>query len=118
MTFYSDLDATAKELLAEFGAPMVLTRTTEGDYDPAQAGSVNTSVDYSCEGVKLNYEEKFIDGTRIKTGDQQVLLSTTITVTPEQGDTITIDSELWKVVKVETVKPAEVALLYKLQVRQ
>jgi hypothetical protein len=45
MAFYDDMAATAAELLAEFGKPLILRRTNPGTYDPVTGTETGGSTD-------------------------------------------------------------------------
>lgn len=109
------LDASA--LLAEFGAPVTLTRITTGVYDPATGTVVNSGATYTAPGVKLNYEQRAIDGTNILQGDQRVYLDPLIAVAPQAGDTMTVGTEVFTVVASRPLAPAGIVVLHDIQIR-
>jgi hypothetical protein len=118
MTFYTSAAATANRLLLKFGAPATLTRVTPGGYDPA-TGTTTADVTqtWTGTGAKFDYESKFVDGTRIRSGDQYVLLSVVGVSLPQEGDTIQIGTDVLKVVIAEVLRPALVNVLFTVQVR-
>lgn len=109
------IDASA--LLAEFGAPVTLTRVTPGAYNPETGTVTNTGATYTAPGVKLNYEQRAIDGTNILQGDQRVYLDPLIAVTPQAGDTMTVGTEVFTVVKSRPLAPAGICVLHDVQIR-
>ena len=118
MTFdYAATARDAAELLAEFGAPVTLTRITPGVYDPATGTVVNSGATYTATGVKLNYEQRAIDGTNILQGDQRVYLDPLIAAAPQAGDTLTIGTDVFTVVASRPLSPAGVVVLHDVQVR-
>ena len=118
MTFYSDMAATANELLAEFGMGITLTRTTPGAYNPATGGATDTTANHAAIGVKLDYAQSEIDGSLIRVGDQRVYLAPSLVVTPQTGDTLTIGSEVWGVIASRPLSPAGTNVLHDVQVRK
>lgn len=116
-TFYEDMAATAVELLAEFGAAVTLNRITPGAYDPATGTTVNVSTPYAGTGAKFDYEQKEIDGTNIRTGDQRVYMAPDLAVTPQTGDTLTIGAQVWQVIASRPLDPAGVVVLHDCQIR-
>ncbi len=114
---YSETAATAAELLAEFGAQVTLTRITPGVYDPATGTVVNSGATHVASGVKLDYEQRAIDGTNILQGDQRVYLDPLIAAAPQAGDTLTIGAEVFTVVKSSPLAPAGVVVLHDVQIR-
>lgn len=118
MTLYSDLAATAVELLAEFGAPVTLVRVTPGAYDPETGTSTQTTTSHAGTGVKLDYQQDEIDGTLIRRGDQRVYMAPDLAVTPRTGDTLTIGGESWQVIESRPLAPAGAVVLHDVQVRK
>ena len=108
----------AAALLAEFGAPVTLTRITPGVYDPATGTVVNSGATHVASGVKLDYEQRAIDGTNILQGDQRVYLDPLIATAPQAGDTLTIGTEVFTVVASRPLSPAGVVVLHDIQVRR
>lgn len=114
---YAETAATAAELLADFGALVMLTRITTGAYDPDSATVVNTEVTHTANGVKLDYEQRYIDGAIILQGDQRVYIDPLIAQAPQAGDTLTIGAEVFTVVRSRPLAPAGVVVLHDVQVR-
>lgn len=122
--FYDDLAATANELLTEFGGPVVLSRTSAGDYDPATGTTIGgTTTTYNGVAAKFDYAQTDIDGTLIRVGDQRVLISVAGVVLPQTGDTLsftdpnTLAVTVFDVIMAKQVNPAGTAVLYDVQVR-
>lgn len=114
---YAATAIDASSLLAEFGAPVTLTRITPGVYAPATGTVVNAGVTHAASGVKLSYEQRHIDGTSILQGDQRVYLDPLIAAAPQAGDTMTIGTEVFTVVASRPLAPAGVVCLHDVQVR-
>ena len=109
---YAGLVKTAQALLAKFGTERTLTRTTQGAFDPMTGTYTSTTTDYKLNGVQVGITESWRGKFVIQEGDSIYLLEAGV-VEPQAGDKI----EGMSVVAVETVKPADVAVLYKVQVR-
>ena len=122
MTFeYADLAATAVELLADFGMAMTLTRPTDipATYDTATGVATPVGpATYTVTGIKLDYSVREIDRENVQAGDQRVYLSTDGAVLPKPGDTLTIGSTVFRVMRAGAVSPAGTDLLYDVQVRK
>lgn len=119
MTFdYAETAATASELLAEFGAMVTLTRITPGVYDPATGTVPNSETSYTAKGVKLDYEQRFIDGSNILQGDQRIYLDPLIAETPKTGDKLTIGAEVFSVIASRPLAPAGIVVLHDVQIRK
>lgn len=114
---YASTAVDAAELLAEFGATMTLTRITAGVYDPATGEVPQTTTTHTANGVKLDYEQRHIDGTNILQGDQRVYLDPLIAAAPQTGDTLSVGTEVFTVVKSRPLAPAGVVVLHDVQIR-
>ena len=118
MAFYDEMAALADELLVEFGAPATLTRVTPGAYDPATGTTTpDVTTTWTGTGAKFDYEQRAIDGTNIRTGDQRVYLSNVGIVNPQTGDTLTIGGVVLNVVASRPLKPASTDVLFDVQCR-
>ncbi len=117
MSIYDRAAATAERLLKRYGAPMVLKRTVEGDYDPSTGSSSNVTQEHVTTGVMLEYAQRDVDGTLIQHGDQRVYLSPDLVVTPVTGDTLRFNGSFFTVVVSRPLAPAGKTVLHDVQVR-
>ena len=76
--------------------------------------SVST-VSHEINMIVDTFKKREIDGEFVKAGDIKIYM--TPDVQPNSGDTILLDGKEYVVYHVETVKPANVTLLYTLYVR-
>lgn len=119
MSFYTDLQADAAGLLAEFGQQVMLRRQHAGSYDPATGTASTTTADYFGSAVLLDYSGyELTNNASIQTGDKRVLLSAVDVPQPMPCDLIYIDSVQWSVKASTSVAPAGTAVLYDVHVRQ
>lgn len=118
MSFYSDMAATALELLTEFGAAVTLPRTTGGSIDPIDGYTVaGSDASVTTTGLLLPYKDSMIDGTRILSGDKELVLSNE--QAPLPSDKPTIGGENWSIVSIKTIKPdAATPVVYFCQLRR
>ncbi len=117
MSLYSDLATTAKELLAEFGQVITITRKAGNTYDPVTGiTTAGTATDYLPKGILKQYKSHLIDGTRILATDRELVIDDT--VEPMMTDTITIGGESWTPIILGESNPAGTPLVYKIQVRR
>lgn len=103
-------------MIARYGGGAQIRRSTRAgpDYDP-----IVTSTDYPCRLVVLDYEEKQIDGTRIKVGDKMVYMSTAgLTIEPTESDALVIGGVTHEIVVVKPLSPAGVVVFYEVQARR
>lgn len=114
---YAGLKDDVDVILAEFGDTCQLKRDTPGTVDPVTGLPASGSEEVTdVIGVVVSYEEKLVDGSTIMRGDRQAIIQAV--KEPVFGDTFIEGSGAWKVVNVEFVKPAGVALIYILQLRR
>lgn len=116
MSYLAD-QATADELIAEFGAPCTLSTQAQTGYD-GLGNPINTpSVSITGTGVKLNYSKSEIDGSVIQMGDAKFILSTR--AVPLIDMRVTLAGEVWRVVSVMPLSPDSVTVvMYTLQLRK
>ena len=124
MTFYARLQATANRLLKGKGQSITLTKITAGTYNPATGGFTGAGTStQTAYGAVFDYGAKQIDGTLIKAGDKQLLLSAVKTdgaalTAPVLGDTVTIGSVVFTLVEpLKEVNPAGTVVMYECNLR-
>lgn len=114
---YDAIAAGALAAIADAGQPVTLHRKgPPGPFVPGQPVTP-TVADYPGTGAVFGYKQDAIDNTTILWGDQRLLLAPQIEVEPITGDTVTVGAKTFNVVRCETVAPAGVTVLYKLQIR-
>ena len=96
----------------------VIAQTAATLQEPATGTVVNSGATHVASGVKLDYEQRAIDGTNILQGDQRVYLDPLIAAAPQAGDTLTIGTEVFTVVASRPLSPAGVVVLHDIQVRR
>lgn len=119
MTFYSELAADAKTLLAEFGQDVTLVTTTQGSYDVNTSTSTpdSTVTQSGLKAVVTNYNQGEIDGTKILQGDCKVIIESA--ATPSVNSIVTTaDGTVFTVIDFVKIAPSGEAVIYKLQVRK
>lgn len=117
---YSSLAASALRQIADSGREVTLRRVTAGTYHPdADAFSGDDEEDEDIDAVITDYHDRQIDGEIILRGDRKVLIAgSALTSPPTKGDVMEDGDDEYRIVNIETVKPGDTVLLYKLQVRK
>ena len=122
--FYNRLAATAKKLLKGKGQSLTLTKITAGTYNPATGGFTGAGTStQTAYGAIFDYGTKQIDGTLIKAGDKQLLLSAFKTdgaalTAPVLGDTVSIGGVVYTLVEpLKEVNPAGTVVMYECNLR-
>ena len=124
MTFYTRLQATANRLLKGKGQSITLTKITAGTYNPETGGFTGAGTStQTAYGAIFDYGTKQIDGTLIKAGDKQLLLSAvktdgTALTAPVLGDTVSIGGVVYTLVEpLKEVSPAGTVVMYECNLR-
>lgn len=114
MSFYSNLASTVTRLLTKFGQAVTFVHTTQGTYNPATgARSGDTTANVTGYGVTYPYTLGEIDGTMVQESDLRMITD----AAAQKGDAITVDSVVYRVVRVENIKPAGTGVAYMVQLR-
>ena len=124
MTFYARLQSTADKMLKGKGQSLTLTKVTAGTYNPETGGftGAGTSTQMAY-GAIFDYGTKQIDGTLIKAGDKQLLLSAFKTdgaalTAPVLGDTVSIGGVVYTLVEpLKEINPAGTNVMYECNLR-
>jgi hypothetical protein len=123
MNFYERIQATVNKMFKGKGQAITLTRQSAGTYDPATGTATVTTSTQTGWGAVFDYGTKQIDGTLIKAGDKQLLLSAlnaagTALTAPELNDTVTIGGVVYTLVQpLKTLSPAGTTVLFEVNLR-
>lgn len=122
---YDSAVALAQRLIAKKGAAAILRASAKAPPpDPSKPWKpgARSDVDQNIKAVFLDYKQSVIDGSRIKQGDQRVLVASTDDlgnpVAPTTNHRIIRGSEDWQVMDVATTKPGDQVVYFELQVRR
>lgn len=115
---YGPVVTTARRLIKKFGSKISIvvtnsTASTQG-WKPGTPAPVTIQVD----GVFVNYEQKFIDGTVIQQGDQKVIISVAEPLAPNLAGHIVRGLEKWNIKSIKPLNPGGTIIIYVAQVRQ
>lgn len=124
MADYSEDRAEAYESIKEAGAAMTLFHSEGAEYNPATCRTAPATVlDYPCYGIIEEYTQINAgmgpqDGSSVLAGDKKITLTAAADFPdPISGDTLTVGETVYKVVRVKSLAPAGVAILYEVQAR-
>jgi hypothetical protein len=122
MSFYTDIRLIAQNLLKGKGQTIMLTYQGSSSYNTSTGGATISTSTASVYGAVFEYGNKNIDGTLIKVGDKQLLLSAlntagTAITAPVVNDTVTINSVAYTITQVKTLSPAGTVVLYDCNIR-
>lgn len=116
MSFYSQLAATAAKLIAEKGQDVTLVTELKGAYNPSSGVSDAGTTASTAKAVITDYPFKAIDGTLIRSGDKQALLSGELD--PNDCTAVVIGGARHEIVSVRPVAPGGTPVICKVQVRR
>ena len=116
---YSNLLATAKNLLAKFGKTGALivpiNESGENPWDPASG----TPEEYSVTVVQVGLDYDDRSQTLIQQGDVMFLVSMDgLDVLPTLEHRMTVDSNQYEIVGVMPIKPGPTDMMFKVHCRQ
>ena len=117
---YTRLAATALSQINDKGRTVTLSTPGSDIYAPGSGTfTAGTPVTQTAKALFTEYSLRDIDGELIRTDDKECLIAaSSLTGEPTAKDKIIDGSTEYSVVRVETVKPGDTALLYKIQVRR
>lgn len=119
-SIYADLNQMAKDLLAEFDGrttKLQIVRTT-GSFVSSVTGlfTPGTTSNIDVTGVVSPYKKSQKSEVDIQTGDLLLILDSQNEPLPD--DKFLVDGRTYSTVAIERIKPSDVVLLYKVQIRQ
>lgn len=118
MSFYSNLAAVATRLLTDKGQVAAFSRETGGSFNPTTGSySGQTTTAFSGQAAAFDYNKSEIDGDLVQLGDVRLILEP-IATAPAPGDTVTVDSVVYRVMDVMASSPAGTITHYEVQLRK
>ncbi len=120
-TFYDEMAVMALEMITEFGQPVTISKTEQGEYDPEQGGEVpGATVEQIAQGILLDFTGlEFQNNSLIKQGDKKLKIAAQgLAWVPGLLDKVVAQGRTWSIVPpLKEVNPAGTPILYELQVR-
>lgn len=123
MEFYAKMRATADKILRGKGQAITLTRQSSGTYAPSTGLATVSTSTQTGYGAVFEYVDHNIDGTLVKAGDKQLLLSalnstgTALTTPPIVNDTATIGGAVYTITSVKPLSPAGTTCIFECNLR-
>ncbi len=119
---YERLTANAYRTLKNVGVSVTLTRAQVREYNPASSRAEALPVkSFSGYGVRDQYGLTLVDNVTILSGDVRLYLAfeDNEAANPQAGDSVSISGgEVWNLVSVTPVRPANVTVLFDCQARK
>ncbi|MGH1376687.1 MAG: hypothetical protein ACRBCK_10095 [Alphaproteobacteria bacterium] len=113
MSFYNRLAATALKQIEKRGRTITIKRAG-GTYSPVN-GLISSDTVKSPKALFRDYKIHEVDGSKIILGDKQMLVAGNVDISVD--DVIT-DGLEYKVLHIIEVKPGDLCILKKVQVRR
>ncbi|VVO68388.1 hypothetical protein PS865_01189 [Pseudomonas fluorescens] len=121
MAFYDEMAVMALEMITEFGQPVTISKTEQGEYDPETGGeSPGAIIEQTARGILLDFTgQEFQNNSLIKQGDKKLKIAAQgLEWVPDLLNKVIIQGRTWAIVPpLKEVNPAGTAILYELQVR-
>jgi len=116
---YTALQTKATNILTNNGQEITFSYTSGEDIDPAtgvvsSAGSTTTVTGY---GAATRYRNIEIDGETIQASDLR-LICNSVATEPQVGWNVSVNSNSFRVMEVESVNPAGTNVIYICQIRK
>lgn len=112
---YTALQSSAGVLIQRFGRQLTFTRTTKGSYDPNTGTTSDSSATYDKYACVFDYTDAERADTRIESGDRRLLAES---YAYQINDTVSIDSETYRIISISNVQPSSTIVACNLQVRK
>ena len=112
---YAPLQASATAMLKKFGRIYTFTRTNKGTYSAATGTTTDTTSTFQKYACVFDLSDQDTGGFTVVAGDRRMLAEGH---THELGDTVSLDSETFRIVGIRPNKPAGTSLAVNLQLRK
>lgn len=109
------LQGSSTTLLKKFGRELTFTRKTDAAYDPNTGTKTQTTTTFKKFGCVFDYTAQEIALDNIQAGDRRVLAEGH---SYQVGDTVSLDSQAYRIVSVSNIQPAGTIVACNLQVRK
>ncbi len=116
---YGQVVKSAQRLIKRFGSVISIVTTSIAPATQGWKPGNPTPTTVITDGVFVQYEQKFIDGTVVQQGDQKVLFSAVgLTLPPQVSGHIMRGAEKWSIRSLKPLNPGGTIIIYVAQVRQ
>lgn len=124
MADFAKLKATATRLIRKNGRDVVVVKESQVPKDPEKPWLGNQCVDQdeTVRAAIVDYREQDIDGSRIKRGDRRALIEVPSDTDGNEIDLRFFDrlddrGERWRMVNIQKIEPADITVVYDVQLR-
>lgn len=114
---YNNLQKTATKLIANFGAPLTVSRATGQTFNPnTGAYSTGSTATFALKGVRAQFNVMEAASNNVQDSDVRILAQSGVTV-PLINDSVTFNSIVYRVMDVKTESPSGTDIFYDLHCR-
>ncbi|QLG93522.1 hypothetical protein HZF02_16845 [Pseudomonas yamanorum] len=121
MSFYPRMQAVALRLIEQYGQPVTISKTEQGEYDPETGGEApGATVEQVAQGILLDFTgQEFQTNSLIRQGDKKLKIAAQgLAWVPGLLDKVIVQGRTWSIVPpLKEINPAGTPILYELQVR-
>ena len=115
-TTFQGLAVTAYSVFSDLSVAAILSRESQSGYDVAVGAVETKSSAYTINVIKELYNNKEIDGTRIKLTDLKISFpANSLEIVPASTDSITIGDKKYSIISI-TTDPA--TAVWTMQIRE
>lgn len=123
MIDYVSLAATAQRLIGANGRDVTLVKQDRAPADslkPWRAGGVNDVSVGPLKAVIVPFDSDDVDGSLVRRDDKRALVAANDTGVAliEQFDILVDGADQWRIVRVSTINPGDVRVVYDMQIRR
>jgi hypothetical protein len=115
MSLYSGLKSTVDRLTAKYGVEYTFTHRAAGAYSPSSGTQSITATEYTAYGVRDQFSVFEKQSASIQVNDIKMICQAADFAI---GDTVEVDSETYRIVNFNPIKPGGTALGYEVQLRK
>ena len=114
---YNGSEVTGNDLIRRYGQELTFSREVSSAFNPASGVNTTATTTYTGYGAVFDYNANEIDGDVIQRGDIRLVMEVTSPV-PEVGDTVTVDSIIYRMMNIKTLSPAGTPIIFTVQLRK
>ena len=122
MVDYAKTAKNTKKLIDKNGRVVTFLRNSRAAADPSKPWSNTTGAQesFSTKCSFVDYDSKDIDGNKVKAGDKKLLANAIDNGSNKYEDFEFVEDGdvTWRIKRVKETRPADIAVLYEIQVRK
>jgi len=121
---YTGIEVDVAQAIADAGREVTISKSGETVVDPASPWDTDAATGGATLtpiAAMIDYNLRDIDGESVKVGDQMAFITgSEVPATQDMRtfDRLLDDTEAWRIVEVQVIKPGPVIVLYILQLRR